>query len=412
MIQGIRTYFFRQIEEIRNDTALRIYGACIMLGQVLSFFHWQSGRMEKFLQKSAEAICWPFFENCFEYRFLDFNQVHTVFLVFGAVSIIGLALFLLPHRYLTAAYFWMMSVNFFKILIVIQDFQLRRNQHYMLFFITVAFLFLPNKRNLLRYLLVFFYFWAGTIKFNYEWISGAAMTVDPLWISRPYVPAACVYALILELLIVWGLLSQKKWLYWGAFFQLCLFHLVSWPVVMAFYPLLMYGLLSIFPLTYFIKNNEDPPSLMASLARFKQPLSTYLFLGFFSFLQLVPVIIPGNERITGEGRLFSLHMIDAMVVCKGEMTLKFYDGSAKVFEIPDKNKDVNRIKCDPVVNFSRAKQQCRNYLDDPNFNDLDLYYEARLSSEEVMRPLVDIKDFCGQELSYDLWKPNDWIKKH
>lgn len=28
-----------------------------------------------------------------------------------------------------------------------------------------------------------------------------------------------------------------------------------------------------------------------------------------------------------------------------------------------------------------------------------------------MRTLVDVQDFCGQDLSYDLWRPNQWIKR-
>lgn len=119
--------------------------------------------------------------------------------------------------------------------------------------------------------------------------------------------------------------------------------------------------------------------------------------------------MPGDEKITGEGRLFSLHMFDSRVYCKGGITLKFKDGTTKTLPIPIEG--TTRIKCDPAVHFSRAKRSCDAYRDDERFVDLDLVYEARRSHQPAMRPLADVKDCCRQDLSYDLWRPNGWILK-
>ena len=61
------------------------------------------------------------------------------------------------------------------------------------------------------------------------------------------------------------------------------------------------------------------------------------------------------------------------------------------------------------MNFSVAKRSCYLYRDDPNFEGLDIYYEARRATEKNMRPLVDIKDFCRQDLAYHMLSPNEWI---
>jgi hypothetical protein len=74
-------------------------------------------------------------------------------------------------------------------------------------------------------------------------------------------------------------------------------------------------------------------------------------------------------------------------------------------------KEKTRIKCDPVVNFSQAKRLCAEHRDDPNFQDLDLVYAARRAHQPAMRPLVNLHDFCAQNLSYSLLRPNDWILK-
>lgn len=414
IMPSLNRYFQNQIQEIQNDVVLRIYGMCLALAQVLSFSHWYDYKVMDFLHKGAEPVCWPFFENCFDFRFFTLDQIRFIFWIYCLSSVAAVLLFI-PRRWCAAAYGWLIVVNFLKTIIYIQDFRLRLNQHYMLYFATIAFLFFPHKRNLLRYLLVFFYIWAGKLKLNTEWLSGAALYHDPLWIHGQWIPAACFYTLILELFISIGILVPTPWIYWSSFFQLCLFHFISFPVVKTFYPLLMYLLLTIFPLTYFSRRSDEPNNLLRSLVSFKQPLSVYLFLGFFSVLQLIPVVMPGDERITGEGRLFSLHMFDSLQVCKGELTLKLRGGVTRKMEIPRKDipmKYGNRIKCDPVVSLSMANYQCRQNRNNPDFLDLDLYYESRLSSGSTMRPLVNVKDFCRQHLTYRLFQTNDWIEKN
>lgn len=404
----VRRYFDLQITEITKDKALRLYGVFVAAGQVLTFWSWHVSGVVNLLSNEVEPLCWPFFENCFRYRILSYDEVKLLLFLFGFVSAIGVLLFL-SKRLCGAAYWWLILLNVFKTLIYIQDYRLRLNQHYMLYFVTFVFLFLPGKRRLLRYTLVLFYVWASVLKLNVEWLSGSALYAKPLWIPDALIPASCIYAVTLEAVIVWGILSARKWVYWSTFFQLCLFHLVSWPVVGFFYPMLMFALLAIFPLTYFISEPREPKSLFAPLIRGKEPRMTYVFIAFFSFLQLIPFLMPGDSKVTGEGRLFSLHMFDALVVCDGAITLKFKDGTKQ--ELPIPTKEVPRIKCDPIVNFSRAKRLCAEFEDNPVFADLDLSYRARRGHEETMRLLVDVKDFCSQNLSYDLFRPNDWILK-
>ena len=61
----------------------------------------------------------------------------------------------------------------------------------MALWVTGVFLAVPGKREALRLLLVLFYVWAGTLKLNWEWISGAGL-YRPLWlIHGRAVIAAC-----------------------------------------------------------------------------------------------------------------------------------------------------------------------------------------------------------------------------
>ena len=62
-----------------------------------------------------------------------------------------------------------------KIGFVLLDFRFRANQYYMATAIVAILLFWPHKRDALRILLVAFYFWAGTLKLNIEWLSGSTL---------------------------------------------------------------------------------------------------------------------------------------------------------------------------------------------------------------------------------------------
>lgn len=411
LISTILRYFGSQVEAMRNDRALHLYGVFVAFGHVLTYLNWRAQNVAWQLSDKGESICWPFFESCFEYRIFSRHDVQLILLSYGFASAIGVCLFL-ARRLCGVAYWWLLFVNVFKTFIYIQDYRLRLNQHYMLYFITFVFLFLPNKRDLLRYTLVVFYFWAAILKCNAEWISGSALYANPLWVPHHLIPASCVYVIILESLIVWGVLCGRGWVYWIALFQLFLFHLVSWPVVGFFYPLLMFALLTIFPLTFFIHDRIAGvrTSTLKPLLTGRQPTASYLFIAVFSLLQVMPMIIPGDERITGEGRLFALHMFDARVFCHGAITLKFKNGIAKKITIPVGQ--VPRIQCDPAVYFSVGKRKCYELRDDPQFLDLDLCYQARRSHEQAMQPLVDIRNFCQQNLSYNLFTPNEWIMKN
>ena len=125
-----------------------------------------------------------------------------------------MAVFIAPlflRRRLTLyGYLGLVALTLFKLFILALDFRLRRNQHYMALWITGAFLLVPGRREALRLLLVLFYFWAGTLKLNWEWLSGAGL-YRPLWLihGRELIMAACAYVIVMELVLAWGLLSAS-----------------------------------------------------------------------------------------------------------------------------------------------------------------------------------------------------------
>jgi hypothetical protein len=89
----------------------------------------------------------------------------------------------------------------------------------------------------------------------------------------------------------------------------------------------MFALLAIFPLSRLFSADPERPSFVRLEGRL-EARSTYALLAGFSLLQLVPYAFPGDSAITGQGRLFALHMFDAQVVCESHVTFHDVKGGA------------------------------------------------------------------------------------
>lgn len=404
---GMRAFFRRNIEAIGADPALRFYGAALAALHLLSFHNWRSPTIIKWITSHDFAVCWPFFERCIDHRYLGPDGMRVLLWVYLGLAVAGTLLFLL--RRITAAYWILLLLNLVAVFVVAQDFRLRLNQHYMALIVSLVFLFLPGKRRLLQYQIVAFYFWAGVLKLNHEWLSGAALYRKPLGVPVGLLPEACAYVVLLETCLVFGVFARRAWIFYATLFQLILFHVTSWSVVGHFYPLLMFALLSIFPLARLLPSREPAPSLRRLLAG-RESASTAILLSAFSFLQVIPWVFPGDSAITGEGRLFALHMFDARVVCEGRAVLHRTAGTIDV--LPLRPRMAVRIRCDPIVYLNLGRAICREGCSPANpCRAIDIELRSRRRTEKALRPVMEIRDFCRRDIHYDLWRPNDWILK-
>lgn len=353
-----------------------------------------------------EPVCWPFWENCHAWRVLTAESVTAILWVYLVLSLVAGACFL-SRRTVAWGYWGLVVVNLIRVAFMAQDFQLRLNQHYMANWAVLAFLVFPNRRALIPALLVSFYFWAGVLKLDMEWLSGAALyRSDRLWMPEALIPASCVYVVVLETLLIWGVYARRAWIFWATVGQLLIFHIYSWPIVGFYYPMLMFALAAIFPLVRLLNPPEQWLSPRAVVARNR--VAAAVLLGGFAFLQMVPNLFPGDAAITGEGRLFALNMFDAKVVCRGQALLHGTDGRTRRRMLATRGY-ARRIACDPILHFNLARNECRRGRRDGTLVDLDLYLHSRRSSDTEVQEVIAIENFCSSAVTYDMWRSNDWI---
>src|SRR3982750_747721 len=98
--------FSRQIDEIRGDPALILYGGALAAASVLTSIQWQfrSG-VSLMLGGGADRLCWPFWEQCNAVRYSVWTVHYTLWAFFFLSVLAGLCFLL---RRVTAGY-WLLA---------------------------------------------------------------------------------------------------------------------------------------------------------------------------------------------------------------------------------------------------------------------------------------------------------------
>ena len=398
----------RWFDEIRQDPSLRLYGCALALTHAVTMLFWRQQSVIRFLGRDTEAICWPLVRGCETLRALSVQQLAWGLRGYFAAAILVAVLFLFPRRARLAC-LGLAGLSVFLLVFALLDFRLRANQHYMVLWISAVFLLLPSKRDAIRVLLVLFYVWASTLKLNAEWISGTALPVADWIIPASLAAAACVYLIVLEAGMSWGLLAGPGWIFWGALAQFYLFHAVSWQQVGFYFPMVMFLLLSAFPLIRLGPGGREGGPVLSRMVRGRLRPSSYAVMVGFSLVQLPPRLIPGDAALTGEGRSYALHMVDAGVRCRGWAVVRRGDGST--FEVDLHGKAVLRIACDPVVIAERARNICEGRSRFASGAvDLDLHLVAGRRSRGALQTIIDLPGFCARKVRYNPFGRNDWIR--
>lgn len=388
------------VEGLAADVAIWRYGPGLLAGHALCFLFLCSGGRLTILLDRVDPICWPFLESCWRLRFESAGAVSLLMGAYLAITVSGLICW---RQKLTGAFWVLLALGTLSLILIVSlDYRFRQNQFYMFIWINLTYLLSRNKRRALILSVVAFYFFAGLLKLNYEWLSGAVLYRPLFLLPRELDPIACGYVVFLELVVVWGLLSRRPWVVLSVVAQLVLFHLVSLSQVGWFYPTLMMAIDSIVILGMLAPEAENGRS------------SSYLGSGrgwpafaCFGLLQLVPRLFPGDSVLTGEGRIFALHMFEARQQCKVSVRVHGEKGGAEPISILRKNLPP-RLVCDPIVYYGTVRNMCRQGA--YGGGAIDLVMEAKRATDSFFRKIIDAKDFCNTVKEYRTIWHNPWLQ--
>ncbi len=395
-------YLKNQIRSIQSDISLQVYGVALALTHVWTYFYWDSNNF--FLNSQSgintEPICFPWFPNCDLFRSSismdSWALVLYTYLFLGCITVI----FFLNRKTLPLAFGFLGLATAVKFFLHMSNYNFMGNYHYMIYLVIVAYLFLPHKVEVIKHLIVGFYIAAGFLKINIDWLSGAAMIRSP-YIGGDFLVASLFYVVLLELVLVFGLLHQNRWVRWATLVQFLGFHAFSWHIVGFFYPMVMFCLLSVFVCEEWkvVKTGKPQPDYLGHLFRGQTHRVTWVVIVVFVVLQLVPFLVVRDPSLSGAARLSSLNMFDSKTQCQALMVAKTAQGTAHIRR-PMKNLGT-RLKCDPLVFLNQAHQLCRQNAEKKEIEKLSLTLFSKRITQKKFIKVLDIHDVCS--LKNPLW---------
>lgn len=401
MMNAVSNWWFQQISEISSSRALRIYGAILAAIHLLTAYFWRTMAPDVLTDKTY-SICWAFFPSCEAIRFNNENLIWGAIVLYGLFAVVTGLLFLVSK--IRSAWWLLAALTIFKFLVFALDYRFMGNYHYMSFLVTLAYLTVPEKKKFIPILICLFYFSAGLLKFNREWLEGHAL-LAPLKAPDFLVKPLLFYVLPLEVVFTWFLLFKPGRLYWFTFANYIFFHAYSWHVVGYFYPCLMYLLLSWFVLVPWFE--KEPLSIAREFLRRRLPKVHFALIAIFLMAQIPQQVVSKDSALTTEGRLFALNMLDAKSYCNSFTFVRYRD---RIEEVSQERTDVGvRIRCDPMVFHTEARRLCAMNAGDPNFEDIDVYLLSRRESDMADRRVLEIENFCRKMPKPSLFSLNSWI---
>ncbi|WP_291516322.1 hypothetical protein [Bdellovibrio sp. ArHS] len=391
------------LQELKTYPQLLFVGAILSFEHLLTLFFWLTERpVQWVLSPSNPSVCWPLYSYCADLKPSSL-VLGIILTLYGVTAAAGTFFWLRKNFRWGIITLWILIG--IKCLIILQDYRLTGNYHYVPTLIALCFLLVPSRAYTLPFSFFVIYFTAGLLKLTPIWWNAEAINERLL---PPIVNQIGVwYVLILELAIIFWLFSKKNLWFYFVFVQLVLFHLYSWHLTRFFYPTVMLTLLGILLVT---RSMAPPLGFTQTFKKVYSSSQAKLLTAFFILLQIPQYLIPGDAALTGEGRMYAMIMYDGRTQCQPYLTL--WKKNKEKEDMPLQPPWlITRTKCDAMVYWRLAQNICSWTKKDPSVVQVDLYIPVRYEHTEEWQPLVAATDVCNKELTYSSFFPNTWINK-
>ncbi len=386
------------IHEFGQNSILRWALGALVLGYFSAFFLWIGNSAT-----TAEAVargtyaCWPYFQDCawlYVLQALPFGYSQTLLYMALFASLVAAVYWMAEEKWVYAhaallpAFLWHAFVTF-----VLTE-VLAGNYDYYLFVYGLIILFLPHKLYFLKLALVFFYVLSTIAKLHETWILGTyfsslatGLPLFPDW----SIPIWTNFVIFMEMVGAWFLLSRHALLQRTVFAFFVAFHLYSGILVEYRYPTTVLPMLLILFGPWY---RHTPTPLD------RRAIPGFVLLGALLVTQLIPVMIPGDQKLTLEGNKYGLYMFDANHQCVSSGTFHFTDGSSRDFR--DESYSA-RNRCDPYRYWFRLNTVCA----EGGVERIAWTFDHSINGRPFLR-IVDAADACA--LSYKPFSHNEWIR--
>jgi len=301
---------FFHSREVDRDPRLKIICACLLSYYFLTFYFWWQNAVPLSTRGNELFDYAPaaFFENFRWLVFMGHSSTKIYLYLLGMMALLGtFSLLYLRSSLLPLCLLAWLFIN--KAFFYVSDFRLFANYHHFHLFFTLVFLVSQSKLRFFRGALAVGYLMSAVVKVSPSWLAGEYF--NSMSEKLPLLPklnwvvtTASVGVIGLEFLGPLCWFTGIAWLRRLTFVAFILFHLYSGVVVGFWYTTLMLPL----ALAAFLR--FDRP-LLAGYRFSRRHVPALVILAVVLFSGLYHFAIPGDVRLTGEGRYFGFFMFDA-----------------------------------------------------------------------------------------------------
>jgi hypothetical protein len=295
----------------------------------------------------------------------------------------------LSEKHVRLGIYALAALTLIRVFISFSDYGFTGNYHYINLLLIFAYLFFPRKEELLPLLLVGFYFCCSLLKFNTEWLSGAAIFAVPPYLPKFLIEIGCYYVVVLEAVVSWALISSSRRLRFAALGQFIGFHLVSTLFVGLQFPYIMLCLLSLFALREIEKRDG---MLLSHLFKLRVARSSNVALAILLLAQVWPRLYSIDAALSGVPRISMVTMLDSTPVCQGSALTRTTAGYQHVTQLMRLR--ATRGSCDPVEFLAQTKRLCESrFAGEP----IRFTLRSRRSTDERFLEILNLPDVCSTQ---------------
>lgn len=403
-------YFKANIYEIKKSGSLRILGALVALFHLTQFYlWWDSGNTPLTFYQEETPICWPVFQSCGLMRLIPFGALSIMYFAYAAMMGIAAMVFLFTE-FVAIGYFFLSIGFLLSVTVYFQDYRLSSNEGYFTLLATIAYLYLPAKHRLMRWLFASFFIAIGLSLTSPAWLAGTWFQQRlgvPIKLGEWFAALSVLVSMIggISLLFRDG---RYFWSGWSTLFLLCGLQLytgelfgasmgMGWLLYVAFDELEL--------------RKAEREYLYQSFIR---PEPSFLWGGFIlSIFWLAQIMawasVSNSSRLRTYIETWSVAPKVSHRECETRVFARFKQRIEEV-EFRPQLSSSPQLACNPYITFLDLRNLCRK-MKDQNGNFLAL--SASMTTYDLQSKMTyrsfEVRDICRTELKFSQASGDRWI---
>lgn len=395
--------------EIKKSGSLKTLGGLLALFHLLQFFlWWKNGNLPLKFVASGQPMCWSLFESCDWLHVVPLGILSVFYWTYGVFMAFAAAI-LLATELVALGYYLMLIAAACGMILYFQDLRLSSNEGYFIFFLSFAYMFVPSKHRLMRWLIVSFLIARGMSQASPDWLTGNWYMEH---LNLPVKLAEWLAAVSVLVQMIGGatLLFRDGRYFWTGWLSLFVFecaHLYMGEVLQSSLSL---GAMLYIAFDEFELRKAEREYIYQSFIR-PEPSFVWggVLLAFFWSAQLAP--LAGLKRQSGVKTfldVWALHPEAAHEDCK-QSTFAVYKDRTEEIEVKPQVQRQASMVCNVYMRFLDLKGTCKQLREnDPNFVTLSSELQVRNYREKTAFRAFEVADFCDPELTFKRLGEVEW----